>query len=160
MKKLLSAFTILIMNLVAAQVPEPVIRERNIDIRDPDFKFTEKAISDDLPNLNDEENHVYNSVLLDTKPEFPGGIESFHKAFYRQYKLPEATLKGKIYISFIVERDGSLTDIKVLRDLGSGSGKEAVRVINSLPKWVPGTIKGKTVRSLYALPIVIGEPKS
>jgi periplasmic protein TonB len=64
-------------------------------------------------------------------------------------------LKGKVYVTFVVEKDGSLTDIKVLRDIGYGTGKEAIRVLSKCPKWMPGEQNGKKVRVLYSLPITI-----
>mgnify|MGYP003411423114 CR=1 FL=1 len=64
-------------------------------------------------------------------------------------------LKGKVFVSFVVEKDGSLTDIKVIRDIGYGTGKEAIRVLKQCPKWNPGEQNGKKVRVLYSLPINI-----
>ncbi|HTG67178.1 MAG TPA: energy transducer TonB, partial [Flavobacterium sp.] len=58
-------------------------------------------------------------------------------------------------VSFVVEKDGSLTDIKVLRDIGYGTGKEAIRVLQKSPKWNPGIQNGKPVRVQYSLPITI-----
>ena len=64
-------------------------------------------------------------------------------------------MKGKIFIQFVVEKDGSLTDIKVMRDLGYGTGAEAIRVLKKSPKWKPGIQNGRAVRVLYSLPISI-----
>ncbi|MNY48601.1 Gram-negative bacterial tonB protein [compost metagenome] len=62
----------------------------------------------------------------------------------------------KVYVSFVIERDGSITDITVIKDPGYGLGKEAVRVLKSLKtKWTPGVLNGKTVRTAYNLPITI-----
>jgi protein TonB len=89
-------------------------------------------------------------------PEFPGGMEKFYKFVGNNYQAPEEEgLKGKVYVTFVVEKDGSLTDIKVLRDIGYGTGKEAIRVLNKCPKWIPGEQNGKKVRVLYSLPITI-----
>ena len=67
----------------------------------------------------------------------------------------EAGIQGTCYVTFVVEKDGSLTDIKVVRDIGFGTGKEAIRVLKSCPKWNPGEQNGKKVRVLYSLPITI-----
>ena len=64
-------------------------------------------------------------------------------------------MSGKVYVTFVVEKDGSLTDIKVIRDIGFGTGKEAIRVLKSSPKWTPGEKNGKKVRVLYSIPITI-----
>ena len=61
----------------------------------------------------------------------------------------------KIYVTFIVEQDGALTDIKILRDAGFNTGAEAIRVLKKCPKWSPGEKDGKKVRVLYSLPITL-----
>jgi len=102
------------------------------------------------------DNEIYNSAGIEVKPDFPGGIEKFYKYIGKNFQVPEEEgLKGKIYVTFVVEKDGSLTDIKVLRDIGYGTGKEAIRVLKSCPKWTPGEQNGKKVRVLYSLPISI-----
>ena len=92
------------------------------------------------------------------KPDFPGGIEKFYKFVDNNFKYPDEDidLKGKkIYATFIVEQDGSLTDIKILRDAGHGTGAEAIRVLKKCPRWIPGEHNGKKIRVLYSLPITI-----
>lgn len=104
----------------------------------------------------EEDNTVYNTAGIEVKPEFPGGMDKFYKFVGSNYQAPEEEgLKGKVYVTFVVEKDGSLTDIKVLRDIGYGTGKEAIRVLKKCPKWVPGEQNGKKVRVLYSLPITI-----
>ncbi|MBK0369229.1 energy transducer TonB [Flavobacterium agrisoli] len=99
---------------------------------------------------------IYNVAGIEVKPDFPGGMEKFYKFVANNYRAPEEEgLKGKVYVTFVVEKDGSLTDIKVLRDIGYGTGKEAIRVLNKCPKWKPGMQNGKPVRVLYSLPIAI-----
>lgn len=75
---------------------------------------------------------------------------------------PEVALKnkieGRVYVTFTVETDGSITNIKVLRDIGGGCGQEAVRVVSIMPKWKPGTQRGKPVRVQFNLPIVFQHP--
>jgi len=108
----------------------------------------------DTTNVSD--NTVYNTVGIEVKPEFPGGYEEFYKFIAKNYKTPNvAGLKGKIYVTFVVEKDGSLDEIRVLRDIGYGTGKEAIRVLELCPKWLPGEQDGKKVRCTYSLPISI-----
>ncbi len=103
-----------------------------------------------------EDNNVYLAAGLEVKPEFPGGIEKFYKFVSNNYQTPEEEgLKGKVFVSFTVEKDGSLTDIKVLRDIGFGTGAEAIRVLKKCPKWTPAEQNGKKVRCSYQLPISI-----
>lgn len=72
------------------------------------------------------------------------------------FKIPENYKgRGKIYIKFIVEKDGSITEIEIIRDLGFGLGDEAVRVLKESPKWIPGQVNGKPARMIYSLPITI-----
>ena len=106
------------------------------------------------------ENDVYNTSEISEKPDFPGGMDNFYKFVGNNYKTPEQPdLKGRIYITFIVEKDGSITDVKNLRDIGYGTGDEAIRVMNICPKWAPGKVKGEPVRVLYSLPIMIQSAK-
>ena len=103
-----------------------------------------------------DDNQIYNTAGIEVKPEFPGGMAKFYKFVGDNYRAPEEEgLKGKVYVTFVVEKDGSLTDIKVLRDIGYGTGKEAIRVLNKCPRWNPGVQNGKPVRVLYSLPITI-----
>lgn len=94
---------------------------------------------------------------LDRSPEFPGGLERFYTYIARNFRTPEEnTGKIRVLVSFVVERDGSLTEVKVLRNPGYGTDKEAIRVLSSLKtKWTPGIYKGQKVRTLYTLPIAI-----
>ncbi|WP_298221546.1 energy transducer TonB [Flavobacterium sp.] len=93
---------------------------------------------------------------VDVQPEFPGGIENCYTFFYKNFKKPEVPeLIGKIFLGFIVETDGSLTDIRSIKDPGFGTGAEAERVLQLSPKWVPGKKDGKRVRVRYILPIGI-----
>ncbi|WP_427871789.1 M56 family metallopeptidase [Flavobacterium sp. MMS24-S5] len=93
------------------------------------------------------------------QPQFPGGIEKFYMFVGQNFKMPEEFSKqkkdGKIFIEFMVEKDGSLSEFKVVKDLGYGVAEEATRVLKLSPKWIPGSEHGKPVRVLYTLPITI-----
>lgn len=97
--------------------------------------------------------HVYTSV--EVMPEYPGGIAEFYKYVQRNFRVPRGASDGQIIVSFVVEVDGSLTNIKVLRDLGFGSGDQAVRLLEKSKKWNPGVQNGRSVRVSYTLPIRI-----
>lgn len=123
---------------------------------DPDAELTVEPVGNGPKDVVEEDNEIYNTAGIEVKPDFPGGIEKFYKFVAKNYQTPEEEgLKGKVFVSFVVEKDGSLTDIKVIRDIGYGTGKEAVRVLKSCPKWTPGEQNGKKVRVLYSLPINI-----
>ena len=143
---------------------------RKKPIKKENYKITKKDVSNfqlGLPikntlNSNDNSDVIYslNSVSMSDKPEFIGGTEAFFKFIGENYIVPKVSgLKGKVFIQFVVETDGNLTDIKCLRDIGYDSGKEAIRVIKSSPKWKPGYLDGKPVRCTYQLPISIESPE-
>ena len=99
---------------------------------------------------------IYNFKDVDVKPEYPGGMEGFYKFIAKNFKIPdEEGLKGKILTTFVIEIDGSLGDIKVLQDIGFGTGIEAVRVLVMSQKWIPAKLNGVPVRVLYQFPISI-----
>jgi len=107
--------------------------------------------------IHPNQTSLYSWAGITIKPEFPGGQKEFDKYIRKNYITPREAkeIKGKVYVTFVVEIDGSLTDIKVLRDLGFGTGKEAIRVLEQGPKWIPGQQKGLKVRSTYSSPITI-----
>src|SRR5690606_17311083 len=100
------------------------------------------------------------AAVLDRQPMFPGGIAKFYDYVGKKFTTPDVELDGspsmRILVAFVVETDGSLTDIKAKNNPGYGLEKEAIRVLKSLKtKWEPGIYKGKKVRTLYTLPIVV-----
>jgi protein TonB len=123
---------------------------------DPDAPLTVEPVGNGPSQVVEEDNNIYNTAGIEVKPDFPGGLDKFYKFIGKNFQVPEEEgLKGKVFVTFVVEKDGSLTDIKVLRDIGYGTGKEAIRVLKSCPKWNPGEQNGKKVRVLYSLPISI-----
>lgn len=123
---------------------------------DPDAPLSVAPVGPGPTKIVEEDNQIYNTAGIEVKPEFPGGMAKFYKYVGDNYRAPEEEgLKGKVYVTFVVEKDGSLTDIKVLRDIGYGTGKEAIRVLSKCPRWNPGIQNGKPVRVLYSLPIQI-----
>ena len=106
---------------------------------DPDAELTVEPVGTGPSAVVEEDNQIYNTAGIEVKPEFPGGMEKFYSYVGKNYQTPEEEgLKGKVYVTFVVEKDGSLTDIKVIRDIGYGTGKEAIRVLNKCPRWNPG----------------------
>lgn len=96
--------------------------------------------------------------VVEAMPEFPGG-ESARIEFLRSnIKYPqiakESGIQGKVYVTFVVERDGSVTDVQILRGIGGGCDEEAVRVVKIMPKWNPGKQRNKPVRVQFNMPIV------
>jgi hypothetical protein len=103
-------------------------------------------------------NTIVNSVALDKLPEFPGGMNKFYTYVGNNFEKQEIEGSGviRVFVSFVIEKDGSMTDIQVKKDPGYGLGKEAIRVLKSLKtKWSPGMIDSKPVRTAYNLPILV-----
>lgn len=94
----------------------------------------------------------------DVEASFPGGAAALKQFIRDNVVYPEMAMEmneqGKVYLSFVVEKDGSITNIKVERGVSADLDREAKRVVRSMPKWVPGETKGKSVRTKCSLPIV------
>lgn len=123
---------------------------------DPDAELTVEPVGTGTAAVVEEDNTVYNSAGLEVQPQFPGGMDKFYSFVGKNFNVPEEEgINGKVFVSFTVEKDGNLTDIKVLRDVGFGTGNEAIRVLKKCPRWAPGEQNGKKVRCTYSLPITI-----
>ncbi|MEL1245760.1 energy transducer TonB [Flavobacterium sp. DGU11] len=150
-------------------VPDEIPDTKDFKDADPSDKNAEASpegdINIDKPSgdLNkgvepSEDNGIYNSAGLQVQPAYPGGMDAFYKYVNNNFRIPEIeqNMVAKIYVSFVVEKDGSMTQIKILRDPGFNLGKEAERVLKSMKKkWEPGIQNGKPVRASYNLPITI-----
>jgi len=94
---------------------------------------------------------------VDVLPEFPGGMKGWGEYLQSALKYPEEAKKnkitGRVILSFTVLKNGSITDIKVLRGIGAGADEEAIRVVKESPKWKPGILKGEPVNVAYTMPI-------
>lgn len=102
------------------------------------------------------DNDIYNSANVDTKPDYPGGIDEFYKFVQKEYRIPtEEGLKGKVYITFVVEKNGVLSGIRILRDIGYGTGEEFIRVLKLSKKWNPAIKNGRKVKCLYSIPYTV-----
>lgn len=94
---------------------------------------------------------------VETQPMFPGGVSEFVKFVGKNFRAPEEedSPSGILKVSFVIDTNGSVGDIKIINDLGSGTGDEAKRVLSTCPKWTPGNEGGKPVRVLFVLPITL-----
>ena len=103
------------------------------------------------------ENMIY--VVVEQDPEFPGGMDALYQWIGSNYKWPEEASScdayGKIFVTFIIEKDGSVSNARLLRDIGCGHGDAVLEMMQRMPKWKPGKQNGKKVRVQYNLPIVI-----
>jgi protein TonB len=114
------------------------------------FALTAKAQKDTV-----SQEKIYTSVQH--VPSFPGGIEAFYKFLSKNIVYPKTArdknTQGKVLVSYIVEKDGRLTDVRVVRGIGDGCDEEAARVVKLSSPWKPGTQNGHTVRVAYTVPI-------
>lgn len=150
--------------------PQEAITELNVIENDEEsanevdmsaFQRQEEATNIEItPVQIEEEEEVDEQVIfqvVENDPEFPGGVEAMYKFLAQNIKYPqlarENNITGRVFVTFVVERDGSVTGVRVLRDIGGGCGQEAVRVVKSMPKWTPGKQRGKAVRVQYNLPV-------
>jgi len=96
-------------------------------------------------------------TVVEVSPTFVGGEAAMNKFLAKNLTYPKAALEkniqGTVYVSFIVEADGSISNVAIKRDIGAGCGEEAVRVIKMMRKWNPGKQRGKNVRTQFILPI-------
>jgi len=124
-------------------LPDTGISLDSIDLSK--YQFSEPPVSDEpilIPEVN---------------PEFPGGEVALFRFLGKVLRYPErakdANIHGMVYVEFIVERNGEVSQVKVLKGIGGGCDEEAVRAVGEMPRWKPGFQGGQEVRVLYRLPI-------
>jgi periplasmic protein TonB len=104
-----------------------------------------------------EDNSIRDFASVEVLPNPPGGMQGWGKYLQKNLKYPpiarENNITGRVIMSFVVEKNGQLTDIKVLRGIGGGCDEEAVRVLKNAPAWEPGKQNGRSVRVAYTMPI-------
>jgi protein TonB len=115
------------------------------------FTINTTAMAQNKKTSNDK---VFEKV--EDMPEFPGGEQAMMKFVSENVQYPEEAkekeISGRVLVGFIVEKDGSVNEVKIVRGIGGGCDEEAVRVVKAMPKWKPGKQDGKTVRVSYTMP--------
>jgi protein TonB len=149
-------------------VIEPALKDRpRIVVMPP----VQPRLENDLSVFTQECEDVFNGVLMDLAadqniytfeevaqlPEFKGGMKAWVEFLQRNLRYPvqaeEATVQGRVLVSFVIDKDGVLTDVKVIKGVGSGCDEEAMRVIKKSPGWKAGMQNGQAVRVRYIIPI-------
>lgn len=96
-------------------------------------------------------------TIVEQMPSYPGGDEAMFKYLSKNINYPQiaadAGITGRVYITFVIEKDGNVTDVKVLKGIGGGCDEEAIRVVKQMPKWIPGKQRGKSVKVQFNLPV-------
>ena len=96
--------------------------------------------------------------VVEEMPEFPGGTAKMMEYIQKNIKYPmmarESDIQGRVFVNFVVEPDGSITNVMVMRGIGGGCDEEALRVVQSMPNWKPGKQRGSAVRCSFTVPII------
>lgn len=96
-------------------------------------------------------------AVVEKMPEFPGGKEAMQKFIVQHIAYPQKALEeeiqGKVYVRFVVNKNGDIEQVKILRGIGGGCDQEAMKVVKKMPRWKPGVLRGKPVPVLFTLPV-------
>lgn len=136
----------------------------NTDEQEPDLEIVDADVDEkseckyvDIDNPEEEEYGDIVFVSAEFMPEFPGGQRELFKWLSKNIKYPamaqENNICGTVYVGFVVDRDGSITKVKVLKSVDSSLDKEAIRVVKAMPKWKPGRQRNRNVRVSFTVPI-------
>jgi len=117
----------------------------------------QEVVETETPNTETVNDSGEVFVFVEDQPSYPGGDEARLEYLRNEIIYPslakESGIQGTVYATFIVEKDGTISNVKILRGIGSGCDKEVVRVISNMPKWKPGKQRGKVVRTQFNMPI-------
>jgi len=137
--------------------PEVIeIVEDDVEIED-EIEIEDTESDEDVEIEIEEEDDEEFFMVVENMPEFPGGDLGLMKYIQKNVKYPaiakEYNITGKVYVSFIVDKKGSVTNVKIVRGVDKNLDAEAMRVVKSLPKYRPGKQRGKSVRVMFTIPI-------
>ncbi len=146
---------------IIKEVPDEIlIEEIEIDMdTEVDDETKVDVIDYSIFDFPEQEEEVAEEIftIVEVRPEPEGGIGSFYQHVKNNLKYPRSAMRqniqGRVYVKFVVEKDGTLTDTQVLKGIGGGCDEEAVRVVQRAPKWIPGKQRGTPVRVYMTLPI-------
>ena len=126
-----------------------------IDAETDDDEEIEEQVIEEEEAEDEKEDEIF--VFVEDQPGYPGGDKARIKYLQDNIKFPvmaiESGIQGTVYVTFVVEKDGRITSVKVLRGIGGGCDEEAVRVIKKMPRWKPGKQRGRSVRVQFNMPV-------
>jgi len=150
------------VQIISVENVEEIKEEISIDL---DIEMTEdlaieqvieQFIESDIGIVEEEDTEEI-FIIVEESPVPIGGMAAFYQYVFNNIKYPEQALslkiEGRVFIQFVVGKDGNLTDIKVIRGIGGGCDEEAIRVVKGAPRWKPGKQRGKPVKVKMVLPI-------
>jgi len=121
------------------------------------ISFSQEVIDTTKLGMDNEDNTVFQFAVIEDKPEFPGGqkalLDYIAKNVIYPEKAKENGVKGRVFVQFVIEKDGTVSNVKVASKVDPYLDKEAVRVVKSMPTWKPGKYKGKLISVQYLVPI-------
>lgn len=140
------------------EVPDEEEIEEDIEV-DLDVEITEEDVIEDIVFEEPVEEEVADEVftIVEQQPEYPGGMGAFYAFVTKKLKYPSQArrmgIEGKVFVQFVVDKAGNITEVMAVRGIGAGCDEEAVRVIKDSPQWKPGKQRGKSVKVRMILPI-------
>jgi len=137
-------------------VDDDVELEEELELDDMEMdEEAEVEIMDFEEEVEEDDNQVF--MVVETMPSFPGGDAALMKYLQKNVKFPaiaqENGIQGRVYVEFVVNKDGQIVDVKILKGVDRSLDEEAMRVVKNMPPWSPGEQRGKAVRVSYRLPI-------
>lgn len=127
-----------------------------IDVEDDQETEVQDYVPVEEAEEEQEEQQIF--TVVEAMPSYPGGEEAMRRYLSESIEYPqmarESGIQGRVFVTFVVERDGNITDVQILRGIGGGCDEEALRVIKNMPKWAPGKQRGKPVRVQFNMPIM------
>lgn len=138
------------------------LTKSNLNISVADVKGTDEENGVDIAELNKNQEIASEDVekpftVVEQAPDFPGGDEARVKFLHDNIRFPqmarESGIEGTVYVTFVVEKNGSISNVQILRGIGGGCDEEATRVIKQMPNWKPGKQNGQAVRVQFNMPI-------
>ncbi len=121
------------------------------DLSVPDFSLKHYSKPEDVV----KEDEIL--ITAEVMPEFPGGLQALYQYLSKELNYPwlakDLGIQGSVFIGFVVEKDGSVSNVHILRGIGGGCDEEAIRVVSNMPNWIPGRMGTKPVRVSFSLPV-------
>ena len=148
---------------VPKQTTQLEIVEDDVEVEDIEInaEVDQTEVIEEYVPVEVEEEEVSETevfTIVEEMPAYPGGDDKLYEYLGKNIKYPqiarESGIQGRVFVNFVVEPDGSVSNVKVMRGIGGGCDEEAVRVIKTMPKWKPGKQRGKAVRVTYTIPVV------
>ncbi len=140
------------------EVPDEEEIEEEIEI-DLDVEMTEETVIEEVVFEEAPEEEAVDEIftIVEDQPTPNGGMSAFYQYVQKKLKYPAQArrmgIEGKVFVQFVVDKDGTLTEVKAVKGIGAGCDEEAVRVISGAPKWKPGKQRGRSVKVRMILPI-------